>query len=182
MLAAGFSRRFGSDKRRARLGNGQTLLAASLALPCTVLEEVWVVLRPEDDPRELSVPRGVRVLHSAHTAHGMGHSLADGVRSLAPHSEAEVLAIFLGDMPWIGAESLRCLLAQAAPDAIVVPTFAGQPGHPVLFGRSFWPELQLLRGDSGAREVIRANPQAVRRVAVSDPAIMRDVDTPQCIE
>ncbi|MCY1416216.1 Purine catabolism protein PucB [compost metagenome] len=93
-----------------------------------------------------------------------------------------MLAIFLGDMPWIGADSLRCLLAQAAPDSIVVPTFAGQPGHPVLFGRSFWPELQLLRGDSGAREVIRANPQAVRRVAVSDPAILRDVDTPQRIE
>lgn len=182
VLAAGFSRRFGSDKRRARLGNGQTLLAASLALPCTVLEDVWVVLRPEDDPLELGVPAAARIHRSELAEQGMGHSLASGVRSVGQLSAAEALAIFLGDMPWIGSESLRTLLAQAASERIVVPTFEGQPGHPVVFGRRFWPELQRLTGDCGAREVIQANPQAVRRVELNDPAILRDVDTPQFIE
>ena len=41
MLAAGYSRRFGADKRRATLADGRSLLAASLALPCAALAEVW---------------------------------------------------------------------------------------------------------------------------------------------
>ncbi|PVR71803.1 CTP--molybdopterin cytidylyltransferase, partial [Salmonella enterica subsp. enterica serovar Cerro] len=31
MLAAGYSRRFGADKRRLQLGDGRSLLSASLA-------------------------------------------------------------------------------------------------------------------------------------------------------
>lgn len=181
LLAAGCSRRFGSDKRLARLSDGRTLLSASLALPCAVFEEVWVVLRAEDDPLELGVAPAVRVIPSEQATYGMGHSLADGVGSLAPHSAAEALAIFLGDMPWIAVDTLNKLLARASADHIVLPTYQGQPGHPVIFGRRFWPALQRLSGDSGAREVVRAHPQAVRRVVVSDPAILRDVDTPEFI-
>ena len=49
---AGFGNRFGSDKRRAALADGCTLLAASLGRAQAVFEEVHVVLRPEDDPAE----------------------------------------------------------------------------------------------------------------------------------
>ena len=64
VLAAGFSRRFGSDKRCARLRSGQTLLGASLVLPCAQLEDVWVVLRPEDNSAALGVPVHAVVVRS----------------------------------------------------------------------------------------------------------------------
>jgi len=179
VLAAGFSRRFGADKRRARLNSGQTLLAASLTLPCAQLEEVWVVLRPEDEAEALDVPACVQVVRSESAVHGMGRSVASGMRAIERQARADAAAIFLGDMPWISADSLRYLLALASPEHIVVPTFRGQPGHPVIFGRTFWPELLQLTGDSGARAVLQAHPQALRSMELNDPGIVRDIDTTQ---
>lgn len=179
VLAAGFSRRFGGDKRRAPLNGGQTLLAASVALPCAQLEEVWVVVRPEDEVEALGVPECVQIVRSESAVQGMGHSLASGMRAIARHARADAVAIFLGDMPWINADSLRHLTAVAATDHIVVPTYRGQPGHPVIFGRKFWPELQCLTGDTGAKALLQAHPQALRSLELNDPGILRDIDTPQ---
>lgn len=184
VLAAGFSRRFGGDKRCARLGSGQTLLGASLALPCAQLEEVWVVLRPEDDSAALGVPAQVQVqvVRSESAEQGMGHSLASGMRVVGQRARADAVAVFLGDMPWISADSLGYLLALTSPEHIVVPTFQGQPGHPVIFGRRFWPALQRLSGDTGAKAVLQAHAQAVRRLQLNDPGILRDIDTPGFLE
>nr|WP_298164286.1 nucleotidyltransferase family protein [uncultured Pseudomonas sp.] len=181
VLAAGFSRRFGADKRRARLNSGQPLLAASLALPCAQLEEVWVVLRPEDDAEALGVLAGVRIVRSESAVHGMGHSLASGIQAIERQAQAAAVAVFLGDMPWIKMNSLGYLLALASPEHIVVPTFQGQPGHPVIFGRRFWPELRQLTGDSGAKALLQKHAQLVRRLELGDTGILRDIDTPQCM-
>ncbi|WP_312247421.1 nucleotidyltransferase family protein [Stutzerimonas nitrititolerans] len=181
VLAAGFSRRFGSDKRCVHLDTGQTLLAASLVLPCALLEEVWVVLRPEDDRSALGVPPPLQVVRSPSAELGMGHSLASGMQALSPITTASSIAVFLGDMPWIGTASLGALLALASPEHIVVPTYREQPGHPVLFGRRFWPALQRLTGDAGAKSVIKSNQEALRYLPVDDPGILRDVDLPQSL-
>lgn len=181
VLAAGFSRRFGADKRRVRLNSGQTLLSASLTLPCAQLDEVWVVLRPEDAAEALGVPACVRIVRSESAVHGMGHSLASGIQAIKQHARADAVAVFLGDMPWINSESLLYLLALASPEHIVVPTFQGQPGHPVIFGCKFWPELQQLTGESGAKALLQERAQVVRRLELNDPGILRDIDTPQCM-
>lgn len=182
VLAAGFSRRFGSDKRCARLSSGLTLLGASLVVPCAQLEEVWVVLRPEDDSVALGVAEPVRVARSESAALGMGHSLASAMRTISKRSRADAMAIFLGDMPWISADSLGYLLALASPEHIVVPTFQDQPGHPVIFGRNFWPALQCLSGDAGAKSVLQSNPHAIRHLQLNDPGILQDLDRPEFIE
>lgn len=181
LLAAGVSQRFGSDKRRAPLAGGRTLLAASLALPCAVLPEVLVVLRPGDDPAALAIPPVAHCIPAEQSALGMGHSLASGVQRLIETSQAEAVAIFLGDMPWLGEASLRLLVSQARVSRIVLPVYKGQRGHPVIFGRDFWPDLLELVGDSGAREVIKAHPDAHYTVELDDPGVVDDVDTPQAL-
>lgn len=177
VLAAGVSRRFGADKRQSPLDDGRTLLAASLTVPCAVLDEVLVVLRQDDDPAALALPATARWLKCEQSALGMGHSLAAGVRQLSEVSQADALAIFLGDMPWLHETSLHQLLARADAQRIVLPVYQGQRGHPVIFGRQFWPELMQLTGDSGAREVLMAHPQAHCSVSLDDPGLVRDVDT-----
>ncbi|MCO6059547.1 nucleotidyltransferase family protein [Pseudomonas sp. MOB-449] len=181
ILAAGFGTRFGSDKRRATLPDGRTLLAASLARAQAVFDEVHVVLRPEDDPVELGLPQGCNIILCAEAGQGMGHSLAAGARALAG-GEGEAIAVLLGDMPWIAESSLRALVAKAAPNRIVFPVHHDERGHPVLFGRNFWPELQTLTGDEGARRVLRAHAAAWVAVGVEDPGVLRDVDSPEALE
>lgn len=177
VLAAGYSRRFGSDKRSQCLDNGLTLLEASLAVPCARLDEVWLVLRPGERP-PLALPGTVRIVQSASTRLGLAHSIAAGTEQIARASQADALAIFLADMPFLAPATLEALLATCDAEHIGVPTHGGQPGHPVVFGRSFWPELCQLAGDSGARTVLQRHAHAVRRVAVDDPGILLDIDRP----
>nr|WP_289539036.1 nucleotidyltransferase family protein [Pseudomonas sp. SO81] len=179
VLAAGSSARFGSDKRKAEVCDGTTLLSASLRLPSQYLEEVWLVLRPDDDPRDLNLPHAVRVIQDPATARGMGHSLAVGATQITRLSAADSLAVFLGDMPGIKSSSLMLLLSNAASDRITVPTYNGSRGHPVLFGRVFWCHLSALTGDQGARSVLNRFAESVHLVETGDPGILSDVDSIQ---
>lgn len=181
VLAAGFARRFGSDKRRAFLKSGLTLLGTSVATVHAHVPDIWLVLRPSDDADALGVPQAVTVVRSEAAELGLGHSLASGMRVVARDSSADAVAILLADMPWITASTLDRLFAAAAPDRIVLPLYQGQPGHPVIFGRHFWPELLQLSGDVGAKAVLHANPDAIQRIAVDDPGVLQDVDTPDAL-
>ncbi|MBT8769048.1 nucleotidyltransferase family protein [Metapseudomonas boanensis] len=180
ILAAGFGSRFGSDKRIARLPDDRTLLRASLDRARAVFGDVHVVLRPEDDPAALGLPAGCPVIRCAEAVQGMGHSLAAGVGALST-GPADAIAVLLGDMPWIAEASLRALVEQAGAGHIVFPLYQGQRGHPVLFGRVFWPELQALVGDEGARAVLQAHCAAWVSVEVDDPGVLRDVDMPAAL-
>ncbi|CAD5105892.1 nucleotidyltransferase family protein [Zestomonas carbonaria] len=176
VLAAGRSRRFDGDKRRALLPDGRSLLGASIETACQAFAEVWIVLRPDDDAQDLGIPPGVGIVRSELADLGMGHSLAAGIQHLAS-SRARAVAILLGDMPWIAPASLRTLARAADPQRIVLPWYTGQRGHPVIFGRQFWPALELTRGDQGAKELIKANAALCDSIQLDDPAILRDVDT-----
>lgn len=180
ILAAGVASRFGSDKRRAELADGRTLLAASLEGARRVFDEVHLVLRPEDDPVALGLPEDCSIILCEDAGQGMGHSLAAGVRALST-GRADAIAVLLGDMPWIAESSLRALLARADAARIVFPVHQGERGHPVLFGRKFWAELQQLTGDEGARRVLRAHASAWVAVGVDDPGVLRDVDSPAAL-
>ncbi len=177
VLAAGIGQRFGSDKRRAPLADGNSLLRATLLRAQEAFGDVRVVLTAEDDAQALAIPPGVQLVRAAHAKQGMGSSLAAGIQSLA-NTQATAVAVLLGDMPWISVATLRQLQALAHAEHIVVANYEGQRGHPVLFGRRFWPELMQLQGENGAKGLIASHAQQVIAVTLTDSGILRDVDTP----
>lgn len=183
VLAAGQGRRFGSDKRRAIMADGTPLLVATLLQAQRQFAQVFVLLRAGDDAQSLGVPAAVEVLRCAEAdaEQGMGHSLAAGVKALQAQP-AQAIAVLLGDMPWLSTDTLGLLVEQAGPQRIVFPVYQGQRGHPVLFGRQFWPQLQQLSGDNGAKTVLAAEPQACVEVLVDDPGVCADVDSPAALQ
>ena len=182
VLAAGRSRRFGSDKRHAKL-DGQPLLLRTvqrwLEARDEVLDELLVVLR-EPDEQEQELARQLRGLGVASTfcadaALGMAHSLAWGVLQ-TPRADGWLIG--LGDMPSLQAQSIRAVAHALRPGNIVLPTHGGLRGHPVGFGRDFGRELLALRGDSGARSVLQAHREALQWLELEDPGLLLDVDEP----
>ncbi|MEE4677447.1 nucleotidyltransferase family protein [Pseudomonas alliivorans] len=176
LLAAGRSRRFDGDKRLATLPCGRTLLRASIENALRVFNEVWVVLREEDDTELLGVPLEVKVVRSPQADLGMGHSLASGIAALMP-SSADAVAVLLADMPWIQPATLQSLASMANPRRIALPGHDGQRGHPVIIGRDFWPLLLNLEGDQGAKSIIKSHPERCDVLVCEDPGILRDADT-----
>ncbi|NWG45051.1 MAG: nucleotidyltransferase family protein, partial [Alphaproteobacteria bacterium] len=111
---------------------------------------------------------------------GLSASLRSGLAALPPGADG--VLVCLGDMPFVRAADLDTLIAafaEAAPEAIVVPMHEGRRGNPVLFGRSFFRDMQALEGDVGARGLIGRHAGAVREVAIGHDGILADIDTPE---
>lgn len=182
VMAAGYSRRFGQrDKRCARLADGRSLLATSVANAEQAFPLLRVAIRAEDDTNVLGLAEHTPLirLHQAHL--GLGASLAEAVRALSQDTQlnsSEAVAILLGDMPWIKQETLLSLQRLATGNTIVRPCHAGKQGHPVIFGRALWPALETLSGNRGAKDLIRDNADHCRAYDVQDAGTLLDIDAP----
>ena len=182
VMAAGLSRRFGSDKRLALLPGGQTLLHATLSLARSHFADTRVVIRAQDNPAALGLPEDQAVIQAPKEDIGLGTSMgAAFCQLLKEAAEAQAAAVILADMPWITDDSLRALIQAAGTESIARPRFDGQAGHPVFFGRRFWRELANLRGDQGAASVVKTHPGACRLVDTDDMQVLRDIDKPSDI-
>jgi molybdenum cofactor cytidylyltransferase len=185
VMAAGYSRRYGeADKRQERLADGRTLLATTVARTEQAFSQVRVAIREEDDAFQLGLAASTPLirLHQAHL--GLGASLAEAVAALGGDcrlNNIKAVAVLLGDMPRIHPATLRALQQQATRDTIWRPRYGGQPGHPVLFGRAFWPELAHLRGETGAKSLIQRHPSHYHTHDVDDAGTLFDIDTPDAL-
>lgn len=106
-----------------------------------------------------------------------GDSLAAGVRGLS----GPVLVV-LADMPEITAHDLHLLLALSAqaPNAILRAAGEdGTPGNPVLFPADLLPELQAIKGDQGARGLLKQHQGRVHLVPLPGRRALIDLDTPE---
>lgn len=176
VLAAGSSQRFGSDKREAALADGRALLVASVSGAVASGLPVWVCLRRGDDALAAQVEAaGARVLFCEDAEAGMGHTLAEGIGQLR---DVDGVLVALGDMPLVRADTFKQVAEALQHGAICQPTWQGQPGHPVGFGRDWFAALAQLRGDRGARALLKAHAECVSLMPVDDPGILRDIDTP----
>ena len=178
LLAAGSSRRFGSNKLLAPLADGTPLAAAAARQLNAAVPEAVAVLRPGDaELAAVLAAQGLRIVECAQAEYGMGHSLAAGV---AAAGTADAWLIALADMPAIKDSTLAVLVAQlAAGSALVAPFHNGQRGHPVGFASGLRTELLSLTGDTGAREILVRHAPSLTRLDVDDPGILIDVDTPR---
>jgi molybdenum cofactor cytidylyltransferase len=186
LLAAGYSKRFGSNKLLHPLPAGNPDAGVPIALASArhfveALPESIAVIRPRAQKLgKLLRDAGCNTVVCKNAAEGMGVSLAEGVRA-APAAHGWIVA--LADMPYLKPETVR-VIARALTEgaAIAAPSYRGERGHPVGFARRFRDELSALRGDAGAREILKAHPEWVTLYAVDDPGVLRDIDEPSDLE
>lgn len=178
VLAAGSSTRMGQPKLLLPLA-GRPILARTLdALRQTDVDEILLVLGADADRVRREIPlSGVRAILNPEAAKGMSTSLRAGVRAAASSSDA--FLIVLGDQPLVSPASVNVMLARwkATAARILVPTFRGMRGNPVLLHRSLSAEMAAITGDVGCRSVIRAHDSEVLEVPVDDPGVLIDLDT-----
>ena len=153
ILAAGAGRRFGGTKQLADL-RGRPLLEyaieAMLAVPA--LDPVLVVLGHAADEIVARVDFGeAEVVVCEEWERGQAASLRHGIAGL---SEADAAVITLGDQPFITPQVIAGALDQLGRCDAVRATYDGQPGHPVVLGRSVMDAVTELEGDVGARDLL----------------------------
>ncbi|MEX2400923.1 MAG: nucleotidyltransferase family protein [Rhodothermales bacterium] len=175
VLAAGRSSRMGHrDKLMLPIDGAPLLVRTVEAAAAAGPAEVIVVTGPYNYEDVLS-RYTVRLVQNSDYEEGMGASIRSGVQAVDPASP--FYAILPGDMPFIRPRTIASAAEHLDDRSIVVPHFEGMPGHPVFFAARFREELLSLRGDVGARGILRAHAERVVRVDTEDPGIVRDIDT-----
>jgi molybdenum cofactor cytidylyltransferase len=182
LLAAGRATRMGSNKLLAQIG-GRALvsLSAQAALDGGVTSLTAVTGHETGDVAS-ALPPNVRVVHNPAYATGMASSLRAGLAALG--DDADAALVFLGDMPAVRAADVAKLIAAFDPSegrGIVVPVHQGKRGHPVLFGRAFWPAIAAAAGDQGARQALIEHADSVFEVPIDHPGVVMDADTPEAL-
>ena len=178
VLAAGGSRRLGRAKQLVAF-DGATLVerAARTALGSGAAEVIVVVGAEGDAVKGHLDGLAVQVVDNPDWAEGMGSSIRCGVGALGRNIECVVIA--LCDQPRISSGLLRDLAARhfETGAAIVASSYDGVMGAPCAFGSELFQSLLALKGESGARELIRSSAVPVETVAFSGGNL--DVDTPE---
>jgi CTP:molybdopterin cytidylyltransferase MocA len=176
LLAAGASSRMrGADKLIEEVG-GETLLTV-MARRAAKAGPLRVTL-PEGNSARAAALEGIACETVTLPAGcDQSQSLAAGVAGLS----GPVLVV-LADMPEVTAHDLHLLLAlsRQAPDAILRAAGQdGSPGNPVLFPSDLLPELQKIRGDKGARGLLKQHAARVHLVPLPGNRALTDLDTPE---
>ena len=179
VLAAGAGTRFGGRKQLAPL-DGRPLLEHALeAMAAAPVGRCAVVLGADaEEIRSRVHLHGATAVVCRDWEEGQAASLRAG---LAAVRDAAAVVIVLGDQPWISSRAIAAVIAARGDgfDAVRA-TYGGVPGHPVLIERALFPEVKRLRGDTGARDVLRS--ASVRDVPCDGLGDPRDIDVPGDLE
>jgi molybdenum cofactor cytidylyltransferase len=177
LLAAGSARRFGRNKLLHPLSDGTPVAVQAARHLVDAVPNSIAVVRPNDaDLMEALAATGLEIIVNPEASEGMGTSLARGVRVAG---EAAGWIIALADMPWIEPATIDTLAGRLRRGAsIIAPIHAGRRGHPVGFSGRWREALRDLSGDSGARRLLDAHPDALELIETTDPGVIRDIDYP----
>jgi molybdenum cofactor cytidylyltransferase len=184
VLAAGQSRRMGPVNKLLADVDGRPMVAnvVDAALASKASPIVVVLGHQEDRVRTALSGRTVTTVVNPDYAGGLSTSLQRGIAALPADVDGAVVC--LGDMPAVSAAVIDRLIAAFDPvegRLICVPTYNGKRGNPVLWDRRYFAEMTGIAGDVGARHLIGAHDEAVCEVAMGDPGVLLDLDTPEAL-
>jgi molybdenum cofactor cytidylyltransferase len=183
ILAAGESRRMGAPKalipyrgttfaghllevtRHARVGMTRVVLGAGAdeIREKLRLDAASVVLNPDWPKGQLS-------------------SIQAAIRSL-PEGETAGLLLCPVDHPIVSAKLVARLIEEfdSTGKSIVLPTYQGQRGHPVIFRAGLYRELLEASMEVGARQVVWAHQGDVVELSTDEEGVVLNINNPQTL-
>jgi len=183
ILAAGTSTRMGQPKQLLPLAGRPLLQHVVDVATASRLDEIILVLghRAEEIRAALRCGERVRVVVNPEYAAGQSTSLRVGLRAGSPGAAAA--AVLLGDQPGVTVQLIDTVAAAflGAAAYVVRPVYRAAsggrvPGHPVFLARQVWPQVEMLRGDQGARAFLAEHSEWLLEVPLADE-VPRDIDT-----
>ncbi len=183
ILAAGASTRFGQPKQLIKL-KGKYLVewVMDAALDSRLQTVVLVLGHAHQQIHDALEPQGrhlkMEVVVNHRYQEGQSTSIKIGLSQV--RRNFSTVMYLLADQPMIDSATIDYLLAEfhASDKDICVPVFEGRRGNPAIFRRSVFEEIMKIRGDIGAREIIKKDPNRVLYTEIKDPLYFFDIDSP----
>ena len=108
----------------------------------------------------------------------MASSIRSGINELKKRNDVDGVLIMLCDQPFVDAKLIKAMQARQKQTgkAIVACSYGNTIGVPALLNKSLFPELLLLKGNEGAKHIVKDRPQELSIIPFEKGMI--DVDTP----
>lgn len=179
LLAAGESKRMGRTKLLLKWDQ-RTIIEKSVdTLLASKIDELIVVLGHQAQAvlRSLGARRLKAVINHQYRM-GMSTSIRRGLGEVGPKSEAILIA--LADQPFVETDLIDHLIDiyRQNPHGIVLPSYKGGRGHPVILDRfRYGEEMGNLTGDVGCRPILNRHPEDILEVEVESEGVIADIDS-----
>ena len=191
ILAAGDSSRMGTDKAllpwppqiSAQIPSKDTFLSGAIRSLALSTDFVLIVAgKNEAALAPIAYANGASLVTNPDPSRGQFSSLQVGLQEVLNHGR-DAAVITLVDRPPVSPTTVVLLrdAYESAPQSIwaVVPEFSGRHGHPYLLGRELMEIFLHAPPSASARDIEHRYQAHIQYVAVSDPFVALNINTPE---
>lgn len=181
-LAAGNSRRFGSNKLLQDIGGKPMFLWGLEVMTAVLSADRVIVVTQFEQIRQQAEKMGVTVVWNPDSSRGITSSLQLGLkqaRRMAEKDRQDCAWLFqTADQPGITRESLDRLIKGFSQSGRTMACLGwdGSWYNPCLFSDSWYPQLMALSGDKGGKQLMREHPDQVLCVEAGSLRELTDID------
>ena len=183
LLASGESERMPGRDKLLLNWHGQPLIVHMVQqLLQAPVSHLTVVIRSNTFTRSvLASHPNMTIIDNPNPSLGLGLSLHLGLKQVG--SDVGGLMICLADMPLLSTAIYSDLIdsfsdLDTAHPNILIPTFKGIRGHPILFSNELLPKLLALPSDrdAGAKDLLQRSNEWITELSVKTNAVLLDID------
>ena len=178
LLAAGQSKRMNGENKLTKEIQGIPLIKHSVKnILASSIDELIVILGYQKEVIEKIIDKNERIkfAFNVNYENGMASSIKTGLNNLSEKTKA--FFICLGDMPMVNSDIYNQLIQSKNNKEIIVPTYNGQQGNPILFSKSIKEKIMTIQGDVGAKKILELNKNKILNVEVGNQSIRKDFNT-----
>ena len=178
LLAAGQSKRMNGENKLSKKIQGIPLIKLSVKnILASSIDELIIVLGYQKEIIEKLIDKNekIKFVFNKDFESGMASSIKTGLDNLSKKTEA--FFICLGDMPMISHDIYNQLIKSKNNKEIIVPTYKGQQGNPVLFDKSMKEKILDIRGDVGAKKILESNKATILNLEINNQSMAKGFNT-----
>ncbi len=178
LLAAGQSKRMPGKNKLTKEIRGSPLIKHSIKnILASSINELIVVLGYQKEIIEKLIDshEKIKFVFNKDFENGIASSIKVGLNNLSKNTEA--FFICLGDMPMVNSDIYNQLIKSRNKKKIIVPTYKGQQGNPVLFDKSMKETIMNITGDVGAKKILELRKDKIFKLEINDNNITKSFNT-----
>jgi len=180
LLAAGQSKRLKNENKLTKLFKGKPLINHILySLIKSKVNKIIIVLGFEHliIKTKLLKNKKINFVVNKNYKKGMSSSIKTGLKKIPKNSKG--FLIVLGDMPNITKTTINkiCLSITRSDKEIILPKFKNKTGNPIGFKHSMIKNIYKIKGDKGAKNIIKKNNKKIKFLNMYSISILTYLNT-----
>ena len=183
ILAAGEGKRIGGNKALIEIDGTSFLEHVAGRMRQAACDPLIAVGGSNSaEVKELARRLEISFMDNENWQTGQFSSLKAGLSSLEKKAAGAMIALV--DHPLVALDTYRLLnkTFQDNPGTILIPSYNGRRGHPIIIPDIIINEVLSASPESNLREIIHSHPDLIHEIPVEDPGILRDIDSKADIE